>query len=90
MATPADDRQIAKQRFDLGGSFVGDSRNLGFDVRHSHESGYVAIAVLLMIFACLILPLMVMLYFDSLACQKKAERAEARVEKLIKNLEDKK
>lgn len=90
MATPADDRQIAKQRFDPRGGSFGDSRNLGFDVRHSHESGYVAVAVLLMIFACLILPLMVMLYFDSLACQKKAERAEARVEKLIKNLEDKK
>lgn len=90
MAASADDRQIAKQRFDSRGGSVGDFRNLGLDVRHSHESGYVAVAVLLMIFACLILPLMVMLYFDSLACQKKAERAEARVEKLIKNLEDKK
>ena len=43
-----------------------------------------------MIFACLILPLMVMLYFDTLALNKKTERAEAKIEKLLKNLEDKK
>ena len=44
----------------------------------------------MMLFACLLLPLMAMLYFDSLACQKKSERSEARIEKLLKNLEDKK
>jgi hypothetical protein len=45
---------------------------------------------LLLIFVCLLLPLMAMLYFDSLALNKKTERAEARIEKLLKNLEDKK
>ena len=62
---------------------------MGFDVRHSSESGYVIVAVLLMIFVCLILPLMVMLYFDSLTLNKKTERTEARIEKLLKNLEEK-
>jgi hypothetical protein len=43
----------------------------------------------LLLFACLLLPLMAMLYFDSLALNKKTERTEARVEKLVKNLEEK-
>jgi predicted ATP-grasp superfamily ATP-dependent carboligase len=30
-----------------------------------------------------------MLYFDTLTLQKKAEKTEARIEKLIKNLEEK-
>ena len=90
METPANDRQAAKRRIDLRRGAVGYSGNLGADVRHPHESGYVAVAVLLMIFACLILPLMVMLYFDTLALNKKTERAEAKIEKLLKNLEDKK
>jgi predicted ATP-grasp superfamily ATP-dependent carboligase len=32
---------------------------------------------------------MAMLYFDTLTLQKKAERTEARIEKLVKNLEEK-
>jgi len=44
----------------------------------------------MMLFTCLLLPLMAMLYFDSLACQKKAEHAEAKIEKLIKKLEERK
>jgi len=35
------------------------------------------------------MPLMAMLYFDSLALNKKTERTEARIEKLLKNLEEK-
>jgi hypothetical protein len=42
-----------------------------------------------MIFICLVLPLMAMLYFDSLTLNKKTERTEARIEKLLKNLEEK-
>tara|TARA_R110000868_G_scaffold115032_3_gene307540 strand:+ start:438 stop:575 length:138 start_codon:yes stop_codon:yes gene_type:complete len=42
-----------------------------------------------MILICLVLPLMAMLYFDTLTLQKKAERIEARIEKLVKNLEEK-
>jgi predicted ATP-grasp superfamily ATP-dependent carboligase len=42
-----------------------------------------------MILICLVLPLMAMLYFDTLTLQKKAERTEARIEKLVKNLEEK-
>jgi hypothetical protein len=44
---------------------------------------------LLLLFVCLLLPLMAMLYFDSLALNKKTERTEARIEKLLKNLEEK-
>jgi uncharacterized membrane protein len=62
---------------------------LGLDVRHSSESGYVVVAVLLLIFACLLMPLMAMLYFDSLTLNKKTEHTEARIEKLLKDLEKK-
>jgi hypothetical protein len=36
------------------------------------------------------MPLMAMLYFDSWALNKKTERTEARIEKLLKELEEKK
>jgi hypothetical protein len=42
-----------------------------------------------MLFICLVMPLMALLYFDTLALQKKTERTEARIEKLLKNLEEK-
>jgi hypothetical protein len=42
-----------------------------------------------MLLICLFLPLLAMLYFDTLTLQKKAEKTEARIEKLIKNLEEK-
>jgi len=42
-----------------------------------------------MLLFCLLLPLMAILYFDTLTIQKKAERTEARIEKLLRNLEDK-
>lgn len=45
--------------------------------------------MILMLFVCLIVPMMAMLYFDTLTLQKKTEKTEARVEKLIKNLEEK-
>ena len=89
MATSANDQQDARQRLNSRRSLVGYSRNMGLDVRHSSESGYVIVAVLLMIFVCLILPLMVMLYFDSLTLNKKTERTEARIEKRLKDLEEK-
>ena len=89
MATSANDQQIAKRRFDFRGGFAGDSGNLGVDVRHSSESGYVVVAVLMMIFICLFLPLMAMLYFDTLALNKKTERTEVKIEKLLKDLEKK-
>ena len=89
MATSANDQQDARQRLNSRRSVVGYSGDMGLDVRHSHESGYVIVAVLLMIFVCLILPLMVMLYFDSLTLNKKTERTEARMEKRLKDLEEK-
>jgi hypothetical protein len=42
-----------------------------------------------MLLFCLLLPLMALIYFDTLTIQKKSERTEARIEKLLKNLEDK-
>lgn len=89
MATSAKDRQTAKRLSDSWGSSNGDFGNLGADVRHSSKSGYIVVAMLLMILICLVIPLMVMLYFDSLALNKKTERTEARIEKLLKNLEEK-
>ena len=89
MATSAKDRQVTKRRFNFGSGAVGNFGNMGLDVRHSSESGAVVVAVLLMLFVCLMIPLMAMLYFDSLALNKKTERTEARVEKLLKDLEKK-
>jgi hypothetical protein len=62
---------------------------MGLDVRHPSESGAVVVAVLLMLFVCLVIPLMAMLYFDTLTLQKKTEKTEARIEKLVKDLEKK-
>jgi len=45
--------------------------------------------VLLMLLVCLFLPLLAMLYFDTLKVQKQVERTEARIEKLLKDLEKK-
>ena len=89
MGTSANDQQTAKRRSDFRSGSNGDFGNLGADVRYSSESGYIVVAMLLMILICLVIPLMVMLYFDSLALNKKTERTEARIEKLLKNLEEK-
>lgn len=62
---------------------------MGADVPHLSESGYVVVAILLMLFVCLVIPLMAMLYFDSLTLNKKTEKTEARIEKVLKNLEEK-
>jgi len=42
-----------------------------------------------MLLFCLLLPLMALLYFDTLTIQKKAERTEAKIEKMLKELEKK-
>ena len=89
MATTANDRQIAARRTNSWSRAAGDPGSLGADVRNLSESGYIAAVALLMIFICLLLPIMVMLYFDILKVQKQAERTEARIEKLLKNLEEK-
>jgi|TARA_R110000868_G_scaffold265686_2_gene524625 hypothetical protein len=89
MATSTKDRQVTKRRFDLGSGVGGNFRNMGLDVRHPSESGAVVVAVLLMLFVCLVIPLMAMLYFDTLTLQKKTEKTEARIEKLVKDLEKK-
>jgi hypothetical protein len=62
---------------------------MGNDVHNSPQSGYIVAVVLLMILICLLLPMMAILYFDTLTIQKKAERIETRIEKLLKDLEKK-
>lgn len=62
---------------------------MGVDVRHLRQSGYVAVVVMLLLFVCLILPLMALLYFDALTLNKRTERTEARIEKLLKSIEEK-
>jgi hypothetical protein len=42
-----------------------------------------------MILFCLLLPALGIVYFETLKIQKKAERSEARIEKLLKDLEKK-
>jgi len=44
---------------------------------------------MLLLFVCLILPLMALLYFDALTLNKRTERTEARIEKLLKSIEEK-
>ena len=62
---------------------------MGIDVHDPSQSGYIVVVMLLVILFCLLLPLMALLYFDTLTIQKKAERTEARIEKLVKSLEEK-
>jgi hypothetical protein len=89
MATSKAIGQTGGRGFNFRSSPAVDFGAVGVDVRHQSESGYIAVVVLLMLLFCLLLPLMAMLYFDTLTIQKKAERTEARIEKLLRNLEDK-
>ena len=89
MATSKAAQQTSGRGFNFRGSSAVDSGDVGANVRRSSESGYVAVVVLLMLLFCLLLPLMALLYFDTLTIQKKAERTEARIEKLLKELEKK-
>lgn len=89
MATSTKDRQVTKRRFDFRSSVGSSFGDLGVDVPNSSESGSVVVAALLMLLICLFLPLLAMLYFDTLTLQKKVEKTEARIEKLLKDLEKK-
>lgn len=89
MATSTKDQQTAKRRIDFWSGIAGDSRNLGSAVRYPSQSGYVIVGILLMIFVCLLLPLMAFMYFDILKVLKQAEQTEVRLEKKLKNLEEK-
>jgi hypothetical protein len=89
MATSAKIRQVTKRSSDFGSGSVGNFGGVGVNVLNPSESGAVVVAVLLMLLVCLFLPLLAMLYFDTLTLQKKTERTEARIEKLLKNLEEK-
>jgi preprotein translocase subunit YajC len=62
---------------------------LGNDVSDIPQSGYVIVAVMMLLFICMILPIMVMMYFDTIALQRKSERSEARIEKMLKIMEEK-
>jgi hypothetical protein len=62
---------------------------LGAAVRNSSESGYIVAVALLVILFCLVIPILAFMYFDVLKVQKQAERDLTRIEKVLKNLEDK-
>lgn len=47
------------------------------------------VVILLMLLFCLLLPVMTLMYFDILKVQKQAERDQVRLEKILKNLEEK-
>jgi len=89
MATSEAFKQVNRRGVNLRSGSDSGSRNMGVDVRHISESGYVVVVVLLMILVCLFLPLMAMLYFDTLKAKKQIERTEARIEKLLKDIEKK-
>jgi hypothetical protein len=89
MATTKNDRQVAAQRTNSWSGPASNPGSLGADVRNSPESGYIVVVVLLMLLFCLLLPIMTMMYFDILKIQKQAERDQARIEKVLKNLEEK-
>jgi hypothetical protein len=89
MATSKAAQQISGRGFNFRGGSDASGGNVGADVRHPPESGYVAVVVLLILLFCLLLPLMALLYFDTLTIQKKAERTEAKIEKMLKELEKK-
>ena len=89
MATSKAARQTGGRSINFRSRPSGSFGDVGADVRHSPESGYVIVVALLMLLFCLLLPLMALLYFDILTIQKKAERTEVRIEKLLKDLEKK-
>ena len=62
---------------------------MGVDVRHLSQSGYVAVVVLLVLLFCLLLPMMALLYFDTLKIQKQADLQVIKIQKLLKDLEKK-
>ncbi len=62
---------------------------MGVDVRYLSQSGYVAVVVLLVLLFCLLLPMMALLYFDTLKIQKQADLQVIKIQKLLKDLEKK-
>jgi hypothetical protein len=89
MATSKSAQQTGGRGVNFRGGSGGNSGDMGNDVHNSSQSGYVVIIVLLMVLFFLLLPMLAILYFDTLTIQKKAERTEARIEKLLKDLEKK-
>ena len=89
MATTKNDRQVAARRTNSWSGPASNPGSLGPDVRNSHESGYIVVVILLMLLFCLLLPVMTLMYFDILKVQKQAERDQVRIEKILKNLEEK-
>jgi hypothetical protein len=89
MATSKTIGQIVRRSSNFRGGTAVDFGIVGVDVRHSSQSGYVAVVVLLMLLFCLLLPLIAMMYFDTLKIQKRAEQTQLKVEKLLKDFEKK-
>jgi hypothetical protein len=89
MATSKAVRQTNRRSPSFRGSPDRDFGDLGNDVPDSSQSGNIGFILLLVLLIGLLLPLMASMYLDSLTAQKRTERNEARIEKLIKELEKK-
>lgn len=89
MATTKNDRQAAARRPDPRSRLTSDLGDLGTALRRSSQSGHIVVVALFLILFCLILPILALMYFDVLKVQKQAERDQARIEKVLKSLEEK-
>ena len=89
MATSKAVRQTTGRSVSFRSSPDRAPRDLGIDVPDSSQSGNIGFILLLVLLIGLLLPLMASMYLDSLTAQKRTERNEARIEKLIKELEKK-
>jgi|APGre2960657423_1045063.scaffolds.fasta_scaffold41448_1 hypothetical protein len=89
MATSKEVGQTIGRSTGIRSGPVRDSGDLGANVFNPSQSGNIVLIILLMLLVGLLLPLMASMYFDSLTAQKRTERNEARIEKLIKELEKK-
>jgi len=90
MATSEAFKQVSRRGVNFRSGSDSGSRNMGVDVRHISESGSVAVAVVCLILFLLIVPLLLMIYFDTLKAQYKVDKSVEKVEKLIKQMEKEK
>jgi hypothetical protein len=90
MATTRKTQSISRQGSDLRGGSSSDTRSVGNDVGDKNESGFLIAVIVLMVIFLAILPLMLMIYLDTLKIQKRVEKDMARIEKVLKVEEEKK
>jgi hypothetical protein len=90
MATGKNGSGVSGRGINFRSSPSSDTGSVVPNVRNPSESGSVTFAVVLLILFLLLLPLLVMIYFDTLKAQHRVERSVERMEKLIKQIEKEK